>query len=250
MQNVLTAMTVSSERSLLFCGSKGQIAVFDTVTSARQHLIPIPLGYTPTLLQILPGGTRLAIVCGEWAIYIHSLDVLKTTSVMNLGGTKKSRLVRPVLASISMGVSGGAHPTQVLFVANVGKDSVRTIHVGLRPDKDKAKLPKELTPGFKLPLQKGKGVVALVAHPFAPSITILTANGELQGYDYVNSALLSTFQYSSACPLSHHSLASLCHITLAEKFTPLGRLASWRSSVVLTSTAHPQCIASVYHRTW
>jgi hypothetical protein len=165
----VTAVAVSSERSLLFAASKGQITVFDSVTAARQHIIPIPGAFTPTLLQILPGGNRLAIVCGEWAIYIHSLDALKTTAVLNLSGTKKSRLTRPVLASISSALPGSNHALQILFVANVGKDSLRTVHVGLRPDKDKSKLSKELTPGFKVALQKGKGVVALAAHPFAPS---------------------------------------------------------------------------------
>lgn len=217
---IVTAVAVSSERSLLFAASKGQIAVFDSVTAARQHIIPIPGVFTPTLLQILPGGNRLAIVCGEWAVYLHSLDALKTTAVLNLSATKKSRLTRPVLVSISAALPGSNHALQILFVANVGKDSLRTVHVGLRPDKDKSKLPKELTPGFKVPLQKGKGVVALAAHPFAPSITILAGNGELQGYDWVNSTLVSTFQYSSAPPWRRQPVrivvdaASLCKFAL------------------------------------
>ena len=198
-----SAVTAIPERNLLVVGSPGHLATYDAVNSVRHAQFVIPKNHTPRMLHVLPSKAEVVIVCLEWTVYVQPLRPSKSAMVMDLSGVKKKPLTDPLLTSILGSSSSGRLP--VLFVASAGKDSIRSAYL-LPVSGDKGKVTKELQPGFKLPLDKGKGIVALTSHPFAPVLTVLTVNGELQLYQHTQGAptLTPIVQYTSTMLYPHH----------------------------------------------
>jgi hypothetical protein len=173
-----TATAAIPEKNLLVVGSPGHIAVFDLTTNLRQSLTAIPNGHTPKLLQVAPSKASVFVACSEWTVYIHSLKSSRPVCLISLIGVKKGPLANPIMAFMS------ASQSPALFVTDMLKESVRVAYTKLPAGESKSKLSKELSPGFKLNLEKGKGAVALTAHPYAPVLMVLTSNGELQLYSH------------------------------------------------------------------
>lgn len=192
-----TTVAAIPERNLFVIGAQGYLATFDAVTGVRQVQVSIPRNHTPRLIHVLPSRTEVLVVCVEWTIYLQGLKGGKSNLIMDLGSVKKKPLTDPLLTS--MPASSSAGRMAVVFVAAPLKDSIRSSYV-LPPAGSKGKLTKELQPGFKLSLEKGKGIIALTSHPYAPIITVLTANGELQLYQHTQGAATLTplAQYTSA----------------------------------------------------
>lgn len=192
-----TTVAAIPERNLFIVGAQGYMATFDAVTGARQVQFSIPRNNTPRLIHVLPSRTEVLVVCVEWTIYLQPLKGGKSQLVMDLGSVKKKPLTDPILTA--MPASSSAGRMAVVFVTAPLKDSIRSSYI-LPPAGAKGKLTKELQPGFKLSLEKGKGIVALASHPYAPIITVLTANGELQVYQHTQGAATLTplAQYTSA----------------------------------------------------
>lgn len=193
-----TTVAAIPERNLFVIGAQGYLATLDAVTGVRQVQVSIPRNNTPRLIHVLPSRTEVLIVCVEWTIYLQPLKGGKAFLIMDLGSVKKKPLTDPLLTAMPASSSAGRMP--VVFVAAPLKDSIRSSYI-LPPTGSKGKLTKELQPGFKLNLEKGKGVIAMSSHPFAPIITVLTANGELQLYQHTQGATTLTplAQYTSAC---------------------------------------------------
>lgn len=192
-----TTVAAIPERNLFVIGAQGYLATFDAVAGVRQVQVSIPRNHTPRLIHVLPSRTEVLVVCVEWTIYLQGLKGGKSNLIMDLGSVKKKPLTDPLLTS--MPASSSAGRMAVVFVAAPLKDSIRSSYV-LPPAGSKGKLTKELQPGFKLSLEKGKGIIALTSHPYAPIITVLTANGELQLYQHTQGAATLTplAQYTSA----------------------------------------------------
>jgi hypothetical protein len=191
-----TAVTAIPERNLLVVGSPGHLTTYDAVNSVKHAQFSIPKNHTPRLLHVLPSKADVVIVCLEWTVYVQPLRPSKSALVMDLSGVKKKPLTDPLLTSMLGSSSAGRFP--VLFVASVLKDSIRSAYL-LPTAGETGKVAKEMQPGFKLPLDKGKGIVALTSHPFTPILTVLTVNGELQLYQHTQGAptLTPIVQYTS-----------------------------------------------------
>ena len=205
-------MAVIPQRNLIAIGSTGQVAVYDATTALRQSLTPIPQGHTPRLMQLTPSGQHLLLACAEWSVYHLPLKSVKPALLLSLAAQKKRPLDAPLMCFMPAYPSTNRVP--LLFVTNRLKDSVRTAYLGKTSQAEKgapppaegAKAPsksgKELEAGAKLMLEKGKGAVALAAHPFAPVLYVLSVNGELQMYRHVHGApgLTPLHQFTSAPP--------------------------------------------------
>jgi hypothetical protein len=194
-----SAVAVIPGKQTIIIGAPGHIATYDAVTNVRHSQFVIPKNHTPRLIQVLPSKTDVAVVCAEWTIYIQSLRPTKPSLIMDLSGVKKKPLMDPVLCYLP--ASSSASRLAVVLVAAALKDSIRSAYL-LQQSSDKAKGMKELQPGFKLSLEKGKGVMAMASHPYAPIINVLTVNGELQLYQHTQGApaLTPLFQFTSMAP--------------------------------------------------
>ena len=192
-------------------GSVGHVALYDASTTLRLALIPLPGGHTPRLLQMTPSGNHVLIACAEWTIYHLPLKNPKPALVLSLAKVKKKPLDSPLMAF--MGAFPDTNRVPVLFVTNRLKDSIRSVYLANRVPPENAKpstgraaaASKDVEPGSKLPLEAGKGAVAMAAHPLAPVLYVLTVNGELQMYQHVqgSASLQPLFQFTSAhCPSS------------------------------------------------
>jgi hypothetical protein len=219
---------VIPQKNSIAVGSAGHIAVFDATTAIRQSLTPIPNGHTPSLIHLTPSGNHLLIACVEWSIYHLPLKSGKPALILSLATQKKHPLENPLLSF--MPAYPGTNRVPLLLVTNRLKDSVRTAYLAnvVQPEKGApaptekgaksapSKSGKELEPGAKLMLEKGKGAVALAAHPYAPILYVLTVNGELQMYQHVQGApaLVPLHQFTSAhhcgCALHARCIASEC----------------------------------------
>jgi hypothetical protein len=198
----------------------------------------MPGGHTPRLIFLTPSGNHLLIACAEWTVYHLAVKAVKPVLVLSLTNVKKRPLDSPLMTF--MGAFPDTNRVPVLFITNKLKDSIRSVYLAAvvsdekvteaQPPAGKGAAPaagkglsksgKELEPGNKLPLEKGKGAVALASHPFAPILYVLTVNGELQLFQHIQGAatLQPLFQFTSsprpaASPLcaTRRCACSSCH---------------------------------------
>jgi hypothetical protein len=233
-----TAVTAIPERNLLVVGSPGHLTTYDAVNSVKHAQFSIPKNHTPRLLHVLPSKADVVIVCLEWTVYVQPLRPSKSALVMDLSGVKKKPLTDPLLTSMLGSSSAGRFP--VLFVASVLKDSIRSAYL-LPTAGETGKVAKEMQPGFKLPLDKGKGIVALTSHPFTPILTVLTVNGELQLYQHTQGAptLTPIVQYTSEML----PLPVCCYLDVVSQVIPM-----FTSSKSLCLTLFSMALSSIHFR--
>ena len=233
-----TAVAVAAQRNLLIVGSTGHIATYDVATTVRQALVALPGGHTPRLMQLTPSGNHLLVACSEWTIYHVALKTMKPALILSLKDTKKRPLESPLMAF--MGAFPDTSRVPVLFVTNRLKDSVRAAYLAPSVTAEATndgggeggaaaasggagkggKTKSSTDQHVKLPLEKGKGAMALASNPFGPVLYVLTVNGELQLYQHVQggTALQPLHQFTSAYavfPASRQRLLPILRVQTA-----------------------------------